>query len=205
MNNVLYQIANSNIYSIDLTTGIQTLKAALGYDAFTDVEVYGKNIAIITSPGQTPKVYDGNVTVTNIATVPGSTTGIVEYCRNYSFITKDNILYISRPITAANPEFAYDWTGAGSQNITYDSNIIGLKGTMNGLYVFLENKIEYLGANSLQNVSGSATFISTPLGEGSAPIQNSCIAASGDKIFYISRNLQVQTVNFIQGASNPSI
>lgn len=76
---------------------------------------------------------------------------------------------------------------------------------MNGLYVFLENKIEYLGANSLQNVSGSATFISTPLGEGSAPISNACIAASGDKIFYISRNLKIQTINFIQGASNPSI
>lgn len=69
---------------------------------------------------------------------------------------------------------------------------------MNGLYVFLETKIEYLGANSLQNVSGSATFISTPLGEGAAPLTNACIAASGDKIFYISRNLQVQTVNFIQ-------
>ena len=201
----LYQIANSNIYQINTTDGTQTLKAALGYDAFVDIEVYGKNIAIITSPGQIPKWYDWNVTVSNVATVPASTTGIVEYCRNYSFITKDNILYISRPITAANPEYSYDWTGAGSQNIVYDSNIIGLKGTMNGLYVFLENKVEYLGANALQNVSGAATFISTPLGEGAAPISNSCIAANGDKIFYISRNLHVQTVNFIQWATNPSI
>lgn len=205
MNNVMYQITNWNIYSVDTTTWVQTLKASLWYDAFTDIEVYGKNIAIIVSPGQTPKWYDGNVTVTNITTVPASTTGIVEYCRNFSFITKDNILYISRPITAANPEYSYDWTGAGAQNITYDSNIIGLKWTMNGLYVFLENKIEFLWANALQNVSWSATFISTPLWEGAAPISNACIAASWDKIFYISRNLQIQTVNVVAGATNPSI
>lgn len=198
MNNKLYQVANSKIYEIDTSTGVQTEKVTLGYDAFVDVLVYGSNIAVITSPGQTPKFYNGNVTITDITTVPASTSGIVEYCRNYSFVSKNNILYISRPITAANPEYAYDWTGSGSQNITYDSNVIGLKGTMNGLYTFLENKVEYLGANALQNVSGSATFISTPLGEGSAPISNSCIVASGDKIFYISRNLQVQTVNFIQ-------
>lgn len=205
MNSKLFQITNSKIYEINVDTGVQTEKATLGYDAFTDVLVYGTNIAIITSPWQAPKLYDGVTTVSTITTVPAGNTGIVEYCRNFSFITKDNILYISRPITATNPEFAYDWTGAGSQNITYDSKIIGLKGTMNGLYVFLENKVEYLGANSLQNVSWSATFISTPLGEGAAPISNTCIAASGDKIFYISRNLKIQTVNFIQWASNPSI
>ena len=205
MNSKLFQITNSKIYEIDTTTGAQTEKATLWYDAFTDVEVYGTNIAIITSPGQVPKLYDWVTTVSTITTVPAWNTGIVEYCRNFSFITKDNILYISRPITATNPEYSYDWTGSWSQNITYDSKIIWLKGTMNGLYVFLENKIEYLGANSLQNVSWSATFISTPLGEGAAPISNTCIAASGDKIFYISRNLKIQTVNFIQGASNPSI
>ena len=76
---------------------------------------------------------------------------------------------------------------------------------MNWLYVFTENKIEYLWANSLQNVSWSATFISTPLGEWSEPVNNLCVCASGDKIFYLSKNLQIQTVNFVQWATNPSI
>ena len=204
MNSKLYQIANSKIYEINTLTGAQTEKATLWYDALTDILVYWNTIAVIVSVGQTPKIFNGT-TVTDITTVPASTTGILEYCRNFSFITKDNILYISRPITAANPEYAYDWTGSGSQNITYDSKVAGLKSTMNGLYVFLDNKVEYLGANALQNVSGAATFISTPLGEGAAPISNLVIAASGDKIFYISKNLQIQTVNFVQGATNPSI
>ena len=49
MNGKLFQIANSNIYEVDQTTGVQTLKAALGYDATTDILVYGTNIAIISS------------------------------------------------------------------------------------------------------------------------------------------------------------
>lgn len=50
MNDKLFQITNSKIYEINPTTLVQTEKATLGYDAFTDVLVYGTNIAIITSP-----------------------------------------------------------------------------------------------------------------------------------------------------------
>lgn len=50
MNSKLFQITNSKIYEINVDTGVQTEKATLGYDAFTDVLVYGTNIAIITSP-----------------------------------------------------------------------------------------------------------------------------------------------------------
>lgn len=115
----------------------------------------------------------------------------------YSTIAPSNILYISRPITAENSERAYDFTGSWSQNITFDKEILWLKSTMTWLYIFTDWSIEYLWANSLQNVSWSATFISQPLWDSSWPINNSCITASWDKIFYISKNLQVQTVNFI--------
>ena len=40
MSDKLYQIANSKIYEINETTGVQTEKAVLGYDAFTDIIVY---------------------------------------------------------------------------------------------------------------------------------------------------------------------
>lgn len=50
MNNKLFQVTNGKIYEINVSTGIQTEKATLGYDAFTDVLVYGTNIAIIVSP-----------------------------------------------------------------------------------------------------------------------------------------------------------
>ena len=73
MNNALYQVANSKIYQVDLSTGVQTEKATLGYDAFVDILVYGTNIAIIASPGQTPKVFNGT-TLTDITTIPAGTS-----------------------------------------------------------------------------------------------------------------------------------
>jgi len=199
MNNKLFQIANSKIYEVNTTTGVQTEKATLWYDATTDILIYWANIAIIASPWQAIKVFDG-ASISTPATVPATNTGYIEYCRWFSFLSHDNVLYISRPITVANPEYSYDWTGSGSQQITYDTNITGLIATMSGIYVFTEDKLEYLWANALQNVAGSATFISTPIGKGSQPINNLCIAADGEKIFYITKNLQVQTVNYIQGS-----
>ena len=40
MGGKLYQICNSKIYEVNTTTGAQTEKAVLGYDAFTDIIVY---------------------------------------------------------------------------------------------------------------------------------------------------------------------
>jgi len=114
-------------------------------------------------------------------------------------------LYISRPITAANPEYAYDFTWAGSQNIVYDDTIVGLEWTMNWLYIFTEKKVEFLGANALQNVAWSATFISAPLWKSWEPVNNHCIASSWDKIFYVTKSLQIQTVNYIQGTASASV
>jgi hypothetical protein len=105
------------------------------------------------------------------------------------------------PVSATNLSSGYDFYGSGSQQITYSKKIKALKGTQNGLYVFTEDKVEFLGANALQNVAGSATFISTPLGDAAYPISNQCVAAAGDKIFWISQNLQVMTINVTPGVS----
>lgn len=135
-------------------------------------------------------------TVTEIKAVPEN-SWILEYTRWFSFLTWWNTLYISSPITRTNPEYWYDFTGSWSQNIVFNKEILWLKGTMTGLYIFTDNQIQYLWANSLQNVSWSATFISQPLWDSSWPINNTCITASWDKIFYLSKNMQIQTVNYI--------
>jgi hypothetical protein len=216
MNWQLYQIANSKIYQVDLTTGVQTEKATLWYDAMTDVLVYGTNIAIIASNWQALKVFDWT-SVTSPATVPATNTGILEYCRGYSFLTSWNTLYISRPIVIEYPQNAYDFTWNWNQTIwwvtaltkrqtiAYDSNITGLKATLNWIYVFTEDKVDFLWANSLQNVSWSATFITSPIWQSNAPISNLCITASWDKIFYITKNLQVQTINYIPWVTTSQI
>ena len=144
----LYQITNSNIYEIDKQDWTQTLIDSLWHDVYTDILVYGKDFAIIVAEWEPLKVFDW-ATVTTPATVPAwDTWSIIEYTRWFSFYAINNILYISRPITDANPEYAYDFTGTGSQNIVFDSNITWLKGTLTWLYVFTEDKVEYIGANA---------------------------------------------------------
>ncbi len=159
-------------------------------------------IAIIVSADRDLEVFDWTSTLTPVAI---SNSWIIEYTRGYSFLADNNVLRISRPITVANPEYAYDFTWAWSQQITYKSKITSLIGTMNWLYVFTEDTLEFLGANSLQNVAWSATFISTPLWEGWKPVNNHSVAASWDRIFYITENQQIKTVNYIAGTSDPSI
>jgi len=268
----LYQITNSKIYEINETTGAQTEKATLWYDAMTDILVYWTDIALIVSDWQELRLFNwttistpqtiGTTTLTYTTLITSFTIWqtifwmtswaqwivrsidytnkkvtigtplawsgwnfaiwenigsslvvhiadwitaitynaikwwIIEYCRWYSFLAKDNILYISSPITPDSPSNAYNFSGTWTQTITYDTTINWLYSTLNGLYVFTEDKIEFLGANALQNVSWSATFISTPIWESNYPISNLCIAGAWDKIFYISQNLQVKSVNF---------
>lgn len=179
-------------YVVALDTGAKTITFGTVTGTFSVAE----NIANTTAPST--HVVDG---VVSAVYTPAVTDAIIEYCRSYSFLGGTNVLYISQPITALNPENSYNFFGRTSQNITYDSNIAGLKWTMNWLYVFTESKVEYLGANSLQNVAGAAAFISTPLGQWAAPINNLCIAADGDTIYYISKNLHVQKISYMNGTN----
>lgn len=151
--------------------------------------------AIIVSQWKDLAVFDGE-NISFPATVPASLSWNIEYFNGYTFTSSNNILYISRPITPTNPEYSYDFTGTGARQITYDTNIVWLKSTLNWVYVFTEDKIDYLWANALQNVAGSATFITTTIGKWSSPMNNQCITADGERIFYLSKNLQVQTVNY---------
>lgn len=128
---------------------------------------------------------------------------IVEFCRWFTFLASWNILYISKPITKDNPNNAYDWLNEWSQNIAYDAEIIWLKATMNWLYVFTTEKIEFIWSNALQNVSWSATFISTTLWDWWELISNDLVTASWDKIFYVTKNLNINTINYIQWTAEP--
>lgn len=195
----IYQVANSKIYEID-TDWTQTEIVSLWYNARVDTLVYN-NFAIIVSNWQSGKVFDWT-NITTPWTIP-TNNWIIEYCRWFSFLASNNVLRISRPITPTNPEYAYDFTWSWSQTITYDSQILGLKGTMNWLYVFTEDKIEFLGANALQNVAWAAAFISTPLWDWWELMNNELIATSWDKVFYVTKNLNINTINYIQGTAEP--
>ena len=142
-----------------------------------DVGYYtNSEIALITSENQGIYVFDGaSVTLASTGVI---NNGIIETLNGFTFVGNGSTLNISRPIDPTHPEYSYDFIGTGSSTRSFSSKIVGIKATMSGLYIFTEDSIEYMGSNALQNVAGSATFISSPIGKSSAPINNNCIAAA---------------------------
>ena len=192
----LYQVTESKIFLIDEISWVQTEIADLEHDKRVDIVVYN-NFAILVSKWEKLAVFNGT-DIQFPTTVPAWDTGwIIEYTRWFTFYAINNILYISKPITADEPENSYNFTASESQNITFDTEITWLKGTLNWIYIFTQNKVEFIWANSLQNVAWSATFISTPLGFWWEPVNNLSIAASWDQIFFVTKDKQIKTINYI--------
>ena len=211
----LYQVANSKIYEVNTTTWVQTEKATLGYDAKVDILVYD-TFSLITSEWHQIQVFDGT-TLTTPSTQPATNNGIIEYFWWYSFIADNKTLYISRPIAKDYPTNVYDFTWSWNQTINwataftsaqnrlFKAKILWLKWTMNGIYIFTEENVEYINSNSLQNVAWSATFISTPIWDWVWPVSNFAITASWDKVFWLSKSKQIQTLNYVSWITNSQI
>ena len=158
--------------------------------------------AIIVAKNGAVLVFDWE-SITNEQSIDNN--AIIEYARWYSFLASDNILRVSAPITVTNPENAYDFTGTESQQLVFDSEITWLKGTLTWLYIFTKTRIEFIWPNWLQNLGWTPVFTSYALWDWWEPINNLAITAAWDKIFYINKNLQVNTVNYIWWTDSPTI
>jgi hypothetical protein len=188
--------------TVEYLSGASTLSGTVSFQV-GNLILNQSNKTLIASASQNLFVFDGT-TLASTMTAPIN-SGIIEAALNYTFLAVGNVLYISVPVDVNSTATAYDFYSSGSKQVTFSKSIRALKATMNGLYVFTDDRISYLSANSLQNVAGSATWIATPIGDSSAPVSNQCVAASGDKIFWISKNMQVMTLNYTPGVATTQI
>jgi len=117
----------------------------------------------------------------------------------------NNILYISRPIIGTEQRRAFDWTGTDAEKITLDKEILGVKSTMNKVFMFTENRVEYIGKDSLQTIGWTASLISTPIGDWWPVASNNWISAAADKIFYLTKNNTINTLWYAEGTVEPEI
>lgn len=184
--------SHSPYYTIEFTT-VQNYSWVIWFSVWY-YTLTKNHKAIIVSDSQRMNVFDW----TSIF-IPSTTTTLtwrnVENFRGYNFYSVWNILYISVPITVSNPAWAYDFTWTWSQQIIYDSEISCLKATQNWIFIFTKSKIEFLSANSLQNVAWSATFISSPIWESSEPMNQFSACTDWNDIFYLTKSLQIQKVS----------
>lgn len=208
-NKELFVAVDSKFQQADLTAGTLTSKGSIWTDTIVNFVNYGKYTLVFTGIGK-PYVYDGSTLVQTTTTCPDVNPIIADKFTGFTFmagntVDTENILYISRPITDVNPEYAYDWVGANSETISFDSKILGLKSTLNQLFIFTENRVEYIDKTSLQTIWGVATLISTPIGDGGELASYRSVIAAWDKVFYLNKSITINTVNYASGTIDPAL
>lgn len=206
--NRLFIVRNQRLMEIDLVAWTSTDRGSVGHDEVCNFVTYGIYLLIFAN-GQTPIVFN---TATNaiaaITTVPAWGGYWGGKFQGFTFTSKDNILYISRPIDSANQSYCYDRTTTSaptSQNISLDGDILGGKGGLNRFTIFTTSLIYTIDKSSLAITAGSAALTSTPVGEGGELLHQNTIVLSGDKVFYWNKNLQVKTVYYRQWINDAAI
>jgi len=208
-NKDLFVAANSLLNKVDLTAWTLTSIGSIWVDTIVNFINYWKYIVILTWSGK-PYVYDGTTLTLTTTTAPDVDPIIWERFTGFTFIVwnttdKENVLYISRPILEASQERCYDWIGTDSETITFDSKILWLVATLNQLFIFTENRIEYVGKNSLQTIWGVASLISTPIGDGWQLASYRSVVSAGNKVFYLTKNKTINTLNYASWTIDPEI
>jgi len=209
-NKELFVATDSKFQQVDLTAWTLTSKWSIGVDTVVNFVNYWKYTLIFTGSGY-PYYYDWTTLTQTTSTVcPNVNPIIADRFTWFTFMSgntadKENVLYISRPITEANQSYCYDWVGSNSEQITFDSKILWLAATLNQLFIFTENRVEYVGKDSLQTIWGVATLISTPIGDWGQLASYRSVVAAGDKVFYLTKNNTINTLNYAEWTVEPAI
>lgn len=127
---------------------------------------------------------------------------------NYTFLAYKNKLYFSGPATLGNESDAVYWTSGWSpttQQIVYKSNIVGLKSTLDRLWIFTEDYVEYLDESTAQLVWSTANIFSVRFAEWQNIFNNNCIVAVGSKLFFVTKGKKIKSIGYKQWVSELQI
>lgn len=124
---------------------------------------------------------------------------------NTGAYSKRNVLYVSRPATAANPGYCFDWTGSGSDALLCPRDILSLVTTLSRIFIFQDGRIDWIDKSSYVTIGGAAAFFRNPLAIGDRVASKDCAVAAGDKLFYMTDRRRIRTVNYALGVDQPEV
>ena len=211
INDELYTVHTSDIFSIDTTTWAQTKLWDLRNDNNINFVNHNKYVIILDGAGY-PMLWDG-------ATLSTLTSSAIEASANPdkgvvfadftvlagtgAFVNK---LYISRPITATTPANAYNWDGTNGSDIRdMRSNILWLASTNNMLVIFTEDSIETMDRTSVVTVGWDSVLVPTAIAEWDQVASQKSIVAAGDMIFFLTKDKQIKTVNYVSWVTSQTV
>lgn len=211
INDRLYVVQDERLRSINLTNNPvdDTDIGSISHAGNVRFIVYGVYTIILTWVWF-PRVYDGStlVQLTN-AVIPTGTNP--SFWMRYAWFTvindaaNPNIIRISRPITLANQERAYDWVWNDSETITFDSRMIGLTSTLNFLWIFTQKTIEYISRDNLTTAWWVSSLYSIPIASWDELLNPDTVTNANEYIFYMTASRRIKTINYVQGNPVPQV
>lgn len=210
----LYAIYSQDLYSVDLTaeTDTKVSTSTLTSDSKVDTLVHGKYLIILTGDSL-PKVRDtaGStrtaLTNTNIETWsnPRFWTVFLDFTVVAWGGAKKNLLYFSRGITKANPEYAYDWAGTWYEVLELNWDIQAMAATLDRLFIFTDKTIEYFDASTVSSVSDVTTSFTKPLSNYNVPVWPDAVVVAQDRILFFTKDCNVKELLRWDGISDVEI
>lgn len=213
-NNRLYIVQAGKLIEVNYTLDPVTVTDRgtitwLGSTAKVNFINYGTYTIILTGNSY-PRVWDGTTLVqltssnVDVNTNPKFGARFAGFTVVNSELNKNAIL-ISNPIGLATQTNAYDWNGAGADQITYDGNVLWLVGTMNNLRVFTSTTIEKMDKSNLSQVWDVAALYTIPLAKGQELMNENCIAAAWDVVFFLTKNKKIWVINYRATVAEPQL
>lgn len=206
--NKVYITHDSKLKDVNTTTWVITDIGSIATDNKCRFIEYGKYTIILTWADK-PWYYDGTSLTQVSTTIPASVNP--EFWVKFAWFTvinsqlNRNVIYTSAPITLANQERCYDWVWTGAEAITFDTPVVWMVSTLNNLWIFTKNTIEYIGKDSLTTTWGVASFFSIPLGTWNDLASPDSVVAAEDLIFFMTKTGKIKSIGYIQGNVNPQI
>jgi len=163
--------------------------------------VYDKYIIILTGTTK-PYYFD---TVTNTLTL--TTTEIAnnmfpnlgDSFMWYTILAFQNKLFLSMPITLGNEANCKNRSWTWSQQIVYNTNIIGVISTFDKFWIFLESwEIQYLDQNTINSIGTVANIFSVPFASGNRLLNPDCAVPVWSKLFFITSGMKIRSIWYIQ-------
>lgn len=119
--------------------------------------------------------------------------------------TTTNTIRISQPISLAAQTNSYMRTGSGSWTITFDWDFLWCIGTLSFLWIFTTKTIEYISRDNLTTVGGISSLFSIPISWWDALLNPDTVTSANEFIFYVTEDIRIKTINYIQGNPVPQI
>ena len=170
---------------------------------------YGIYTIILTGAGY-PRVYNN----TSLAQLTSSNIAVntnPSFWVRYAWFTvvnsnlNSNVILISRPVTLANQEYSYDWAGSWSETITFDTKVLGMTSTLNYLWIFTQDSIEYISRDNLTTTGGIASLFAIPIASGDELMNPDTVVNANEFIFYMTASRRIKTINYVQGNPVPQV